>query len=333
MRKFSLSCIFIVYALMGIAQQNIPLTQLTGQYRFDGGMIIQFTVKQNKLFLITPGNPLQEMDAMGKNKYRSTTLKGDLFSFETGENKVITLTIANDRGILKGTKTTDPVVDNSEVMDSIVTERRSSEHFECWFNASDEAHIDSLLLYLEKDYPRILKDFKLSTLPPTRVKIYHDLKTFHLSINQPDAPPQVMDTAFGKDEFRMVSPSQAGAEILPFISHEFIHCVHLNIDYSPNNPRWLWEGVAMYESGWFMDPKETDIIKNKQYPSLNSLSNGMEYSLGYVIIEAIKDLWNFDTVIGLIKHRGNVEKTVQLTQAEFDKKVFDQIYNKYSGTK
>ena len=333
MFKISIGLIFIVFAHTAIAQQNIPLTELAGQYRFDEGMIIQFTVKQNRLYLITAGNPLQEMGATGKNQFRSTTLKEDLFTFESNENKVITLTIANDRGILKGTKTTDPVVDHSEVMDSILTGRRSSEHFECWFNASDAPHIDSLLLYLEKDYARILKDFKLSSLPTTRVKIYPDLKTFHLSINQPDAPPQVLATAFGKDEFRMVSPSQAGADILPFISHEFIHCVHLNIDYSPNNPRWLWEGVAMYESGWFMDPKETDVIKNKQYPSLASLNNGLEYSLGYVIIEAIKDLWNFDTVIELIKLRGNVEKTVQLTQPEFDKKVFDQIYNKYFSAK
>jgi RNA polymerase sigma-70 factor (ECF subfamily) len=159
--------------------------------------------------------------------------------------------------------------------------------------------------------------------------MYPDLKSFHLAINEPDAPAEILATAFGRSEFRMVSPSKGGPELMQFISHEFTHCVHLNIDYSPNNPRWLWEGVAMYESGWFMDPAQIDQIKNRNFPALQELGNGMEYALGYVIIEAIKDMWGFDAVIGLIKSRGDVEKVLSISEVKFEQDIFEHIYKKY----
>jgi hypothetical protein len=130
----------------------------------------------------------------------------------------------------------------------------------------------------------------------------------------------------------MTSPGSKGIDSLMLmkgVTHEFTHCVHLNIDYSPNNPRWLWEGVAMFEANWFLDPRETAIIRNRQYPQLASLNNGMEYELGYVIIEAIKDIWGFDAVINLIKKRGDVQAVLNLTEKDFEQKVFDQIYKKY----
>jgi len=130
----------------------------------------------------------------------------------------------------------------------------------------------------------------------------------------------------------MVSPHAVGVDSLMSmkgVTHEFTHCVHLNIDYSPNNPRWLWEGVAMFESEWFFDPAGIDIIKNKNFPSLSALNNGMEYMLGYVIIEAIKDIWGFDTVIRLIKKRGDVQAVLALKEKQFEEKIFEHIYEKY----
>lgn len=325
--------IFIIYfqlfQLNVSAQDKIPLAHLEGKYQFDGGMAIQFMIKHEILFLITPGNPLQEMQSSGKNEFLSKTIKGDQFLFEQNAQDSIYVIIKNAQGTIKGTKTSGQVTDYSESMDSLLTVKKSSDHFEFWFSEIDIKNIDSLIHYLEKDYSRILNDFKLQDIPKTRVKIYPDLQSFHTSINQPDAPPQVLATAFGKDEFRMVSPTKGGEELMKFISHEFTHCVHLNIDYSPNNPRWLWEGLAMYEAEWFMDPKEIDDIKNKNYPSLKGLGNGMEYMLGYVIIEAIKDLWGFETVINLVKNQGNIQKVMKISDEEFEKKVFGSIYAKY----
>jgi hypothetical protein len=195
--------------------------------------------------------------------------------------------------------------------------------------------VDTIAIDMEKNYKRILNDFKLKAIPNVSVRIYPDLVSFHKGINFPDAPDQVLATSFGKDDIRMVTPNNAGPEgwmLSHFAPHEFTHCVHLNIDYSPNNPRWLWEGVAQYEARWFFDPAELEVIKQKQFPSFADLNNGMEYMLGYVIIEAIKDLWGFDTVIDLIKSRGDVKKILKTDEKLFEKKIYEHIYRKYIKT-
>lgn len=61
--------------------------------------------------------------------------------------------------------------------------------------------------------------------------------------------------------------------------------------------------IFKFESGWFIDPKAVDVIKNKNFPPFAALYNGLEYELGYVSVEAIKDIWGFDVVVGLIPRR------------------------------
>jgi hypothetical protein len=130
----------------------------------------------------------------------------------------------------------------------------------------------------------------------------------------------------------MVSPRNAGQEgwMLSHVApHEFTHCVHLNIDYAPNNPTWLWEGLAQYEAPWFFNPADLEFIRKKEFPSFADFHSGLDYTLGYVIIEAIKDLWGFDTVLSLLKSRGNAEHTLNIDQKSFERKIYEYIYAKY----
>ena len=169
-------------------------------------------------------------------------------------------------------------------------------------------------------------------MPVITVRIYPDLQSFHQGINFPDAPAEVLATAFGKDDFRMVSPNATGVDssmLMKGVTHEYTHCVHLNIDYAPNNPRWLWEGVAMYESDWFFDPAEVYKMSNNTFPTFDSLGNGLEYMLGFVIIEAIKDQWGFNTIINLIKKRGDVQAVLKINQQAFEKIIYDRVREKY----
>jgi hypothetical protein len=317
------------WQVCAFSQKEIAVDKLSGKYVFDGGGAVQFTVRQQKVFLITPGNPLQEMKPVARNAYQSKTLGEERFLFTQNSDDSIRLAVASAQGTMHGVKVSGNVEDYSSAMDSLLPRRKSSDHFAFWFSDADTVTVDSVAHYLEAQHARILRDFKLKSLPVTIVKMYPDLKSFHMAINQPDAPAEILATAFGRNEFRMVSPTKGGPELMQFISHEFTHCVHLNIDYSPNNPRWLWEGVAMYESGWFIDPAQIDEIKNRNFPALQQLSNGMEYALGYVIIEAIKDMWGFDTVIGLIKNRGKAEKVLPISGVKFEQDIFEYIYKKY----
>jgi len=246
--------------------------------------------------------------------------------------QVVEVNTGAQQGAFKGKKIADNVELFSVAMDSILTFHKSTEHFLLRYSGVDAVIADTIAMDMEKNYTRILHDFKLEKIPLVTVRIYPDLESFHRGINFPGAPDQVLATAFGKDDIRMVSPRNAGPErwMLAYAApHEFTHCVHLNVDYSPNNPKWLWEGVAQYEARWFFDPNELESIKKKEFPSLASLDQGMEYMLGFVVIEAIKDLWGFDTVINLIKNHGDVQKVLNIDQIKFEEKIFERIYSKY----
>ena len=339
-RSKSMRCSFLFFHFLALiflpaspafSQAAIPFANLTGKYKFEGGLVVQFTTKNEKLFLITPGAPLQEMKRVNRNEYQSKSIKDGLFRFIEKKDTIFLIS-SNAQGSMQARKISLEIEDYSEAMDSLLNLRKRTKHFEFHYSNADSDFVDSVAMNLEGRYNKILADFGLKSLPLTRAKIYPDLKSFHLAINSPGAPPQVLATAFGKNEFRMASPSAWGDEtgtMIQNIIHEFTHCVHLNIDYSPNNPKWLWEGVAMYEAGWFLNPGELEQIRNRNFPALKDLNNGMEYMLGYVIIEAIKDKWGFNAVINLIKHQGNTQQVLGIPQNEFEEIIFSSIYRKY----
>jgi hypothetical protein len=332
--KFQIVLLFSLVTLHATSQNATQYNKSNAKYYgkyATKGLIVQVTQSDSSLVLAMPGAPFQLLIPVADNKFKTVTFGEEIFVFEERNGKVDQMISQRKGGSLKLRKISD-TPDNFNIGDSLLPLRKTTEHFIFFYSEVDSDDIDALASRLETDYVKIVSDLKVANLPNTSVRIYSDLQSFHRGINFPDAPANILATAFGKNDFRMVSPKTAGADslfIYKGMSHEFTHCVHLNIDYSPNNPRWLWEGVAMYEADWFLDPKELSYITSKKFPRLASLGNGMEYELGFVIIEAIRELWGFDTVIGLIKTRGDSNKVLQLSEKEFEKEIFSHIYSKY----
>ncbi len=292
---------------------------------------MQIAQIDSSLVLIVPGAPPQLLIHVEGNKFKTNTFGDESFTFSEKNGKVEEMISQRTGGSLKLKKISD-TPDNLNDTDSLLPLRKTTDHFSFYYSHVDSGEINALADKLESDYLKIVSDFKIENLPTTVVRIYPDLQSFHKGINFPNAPNNLLATAFGKDDFRMASPKSVGADssfLYKGMAHEFTHCVHLNIDYSPNNPRWLWEGVAMYEANWFLDPKEISAIRHKKFPHLASLDNGMEYTLGFVIIEAINDIWGFETIIKLIKKKGDSFAVLQIREKEFEKKIFDHIYGKY----
>jgi hypothetical protein len=327
-----ISCCFFLFTVK--AQHKIAkpdnITKCVGKYEVNS-TIVQVAIIKKALVLIVPGAPVQELTSIGDNKFKTDAFSDEIFHFVEKNGKIEAMVSQRPGGAFELKKISDSA-DNFNNNDSLLTLKKTTEHFIFLYNPIDSVSVVHMVEKLEGNYKKIIHDFKVAKIPTTTVRIYPDLISFHQGINFPNAPENVLATAFGKSDFRMVSPNSKGLDSLMLmngVTHEFTHCVHLNVDYSPNNPRWLWEGVAMFEADWFFDPKEIDIIKNKNFPSLTALNNGMEYMLGYVIIEAIKELWGFETVIQLIKKRGNVQAVLKLNQKMFEEKIFGYIYNKY----
>jgi len=312
-------------------QDPNPHARYVGKYEMDGN-VIQFAMQNGRLVLVAPGAPIQDLEYREKNKFQSNVFKDQFFVFAEDNGQIVEVSTGGQQGAFRGKKIADKVELLSVAMDSLLTFQKSTAHFILRYSGVDAGIADTIAMDMEKNYTRILHDFKLEKIPIVTVRIYPDLESFHKGINFSGAPDQVLATAFGKDDVRMVSPRNPGPEgwMLAYVApHEFTHCVHLNVDYSPNNPKWLWEGVAQYEARWFFDPNELENIKKKEFPSLSSLDQGMEYMLGFVVIEAIKDLWGFDSVLNLIKNHGDVQKVLNIDQKSFEEKIFERIYSKY----
>jgi hypothetical protein len=325
-------CLFISAARCQnpINEPNNPVSKYIGKYAVEG-MIVQVALNNNSLILMVPGAPLQQMIPVGANKFKTDTFSDEVFLFVEKNGKIEQM-ISQRPGQSLELKRISSTPDDFNQGDSLLPLRKATDHFAFLYSKTDSIDIDLIAKRLEGNYRKMLNDFKIEKLPVTVVRIYPDLVSFHQGINFPNAPDNVLATAFGKNDFRMFSPKNAGPDssmLMKGVTHEFTHCVHLNIDYSPNNPRWLWEGVAMFEAEWFFDPKEIDDIKTKHFPPLASLNNGLEYMLGYVIIEAIQDNWGFDAVVNLIKKRGDTQAVLKINEKQFEEQIFAHIYQKY----
>jgi hypothetical protein len=314
-----------------LAKTDPSLAKYLGKYQ-TGGMVVQVASYKDSLVLVVPGAPLQQLIWVRQNEFRSGSFDEASFIFVEEGGKVTRMISSMPSGSIELQRMSD-TPGSLNAVDSLLSLNKSTEHFQFLYTPADSSTITYIAEHLERNYARILRDFNLKTIPITEVRVYPDRTSFHSGINFPGASDFLLATAFGKSDFRMLSPRVVGendsAMLMKMVTHEFTHCVHLNVDYSPNNPRWLWEGVANYEAGWFVDPNDIEIIRKKIFPPFSSLNNGLEYEVGYVIVEAVKEIWSFNKVIQLISNRGDTEKTLQIQQDAFEKRIYDHIFKKY----
>jgi hypothetical protein len=103
----------------------------------------------------------------------------------------------------------------------------------------------------------------------------------------------------------------------------------------PNNPRWLWEAVAVYENNEFVDPRTLSYMVSGNYPTLEELNsdynsgNHYIYSVGYILLEYINETWGMDKVIELIQTNGNIPLTLGIAVEGFESGWYLFIEEKY----
>lgn len=118
--------------------------------------------------------------------------------------------------------------------------------------------------------------------------------------------------------------------------HEFAHCVTLHIN-PVNLRRWLWEAVAIYESGEFVNPKSLSYLVSGNYPTINDLDQGFNtgarqiYSVGYIIMEFIINEWGKDKSLELIKAGGDVQPVLGISESKFHDRWENFVKKKYFG--
>lgn len=214
---------------------------------------------------------------------------------------------------------------------------KESQHFSFYAAHGDIKVLDSLAITLENNYSRITSHLGIQIDKKINVKVFPNLKAFHVAINYPDAPDWVVGSSNG-DELMMVSPLNPGSihtyeSLMQVIVHEF---VHIAVSYARGDkgwttiPRWLNEGYAQYEAGQVNDHirkiAESGVTE-KAPPTWTQLENAsvMEfgnmngYGLSVTIVEFLVVTYGIDKLVSLIKAPENFETIYGLSEDALEK--------------
>ena len=211
----------------------------------------------------------------------------------------------------------------------------NEEHFEfILFDGLNTSDILPTSTALENNYQRIINDLHVADMPKVTIKIWADYNHF---LNDMESDIGIRYTGatgyiFSFTELRIFYNNQVAVAAV----HEFAHLVSMQVNSTiSNNPRWLWEAVALYENNEFVHPNTLAYMISGDYPTLNELntdynsSNHRIYQVGYVLLKYIVDNWGMDTVIELIQNNGNLSVSLGLTTTEFESGWYQFIEDRY----
>lgn len=202
---------------------------------------------------------------------------------------------------------------------------KESQNFAFYSTNSDIEVLDSLAITLENNYSRITNCLGVQIEKKINVKVFPNIKSFHVAINYPNAPDWVVGSSID-DELMMVSPLNPGSShtyksLMQVIVHEF---VHIAVYYARGEkgstalPIWLSEGYAQYEAGQINEYIRKSVkssLIDKTPPTWTQLDtasviefgkmNG--YGLSVTKVEFLIVTYGIDKLVLLIKEPENIE--------------------------
>jgi hypothetical protein len=227
-----------------------------------------------------------------------------------------------------GSSPTGPGTASAETLEL----RLTTPHFRLFAGRTPAATVQSAADALERQYARVLSDLTVPSLGPITVQIWQDDVTYYAVLDRYfGVHYQATGYITGRDELRVLAVSQLDVNVV----HEFCHAVSLSVSATfANNPRWLWETIALYENGELVPPRTLDYIVRGVYPSLADLNadpnaGRQVYELGYVIGEFIVERWGRAGLLDLIRAHGDVNAVFGVTSGAFEAEMYAWIRAKY----
>lgn len=192
------------------------------------------------------------------------------------------------------------------------------------------ATMDSVKNTLNKYTTQVLDKYQIDNMPSVTVKIWQNRKDFEATYGE-DAKYVQGYVVHDLWEIRFFN----GLPDLGFgVLHEFTHLVTLALNPTfNNNPRWLWEATAIYESKRPPVPEISDLncITNNSAPTLSSLNKHPFniYKVGFFLVDFIETTWGQDTLIALVKFNGDTQKALGISESDFEQQWLIFLKNKY----
>lgn len=220
-------------------------------------------------------------------------------------------------------------------------QQHQSANFTFHFRSIDAATIADAAFKVEVEYARIMSDQQLASMPRVSVFLHPDFPSLQEAVRGTvgTLPSFAKGLATGPTTIHVLSPnlstSWSYAAGVTAIVHEFAHCVSWQINGSiPNNPRWLWETVAVFEARQFVHPHSIPWLATGQpatFAWLNSFDNTDIYDVGFLIGEFITSQWGQAAIGSLVRNNGNVAAVTGLNEATFLTAWLDHVRRSYGA--
>ena len=202
----------------------------------------------------------------------------------------------------------------------------TSAHFIFRHTPLDTSTIAQTAATVESNVGRITASLGVADTLRVTVTLYADRAAMQEAV-RPVAgtlPSFASGLVTGPDQIHIMSPNLGNVwtydRAVTSIVHEFAHTVTLRLNPAfANDPRWLWESIALYEARQFVDPRGLAYMASGQPPTfeqLNAIEDTRIYDLGYVIAEFIVATWGEPGLVALVRQHGS-PSAVGATAEEF----------------
>jgi hypothetical protein len=218
-----------------------------------------------------------------------------------------------------------------------VFETHASANFTFRYSAVDTATVAQTAARVEAEHARILQDLGVATMNRVTVTLYPDQASLRAGVAPivGSIPAFATGLVTGPHDVHIVSPNaQPGAydARVADIVHEFAHCVSLVVDPGfANNPRWLWETVALYEAGQLVDPRGLPYVRSDPFTlaELNSFSDLRIYDIGGLLGAFVVERWGRDALPRLVRSHGDVAAVLGVDEATFVGRFLSYVRARY----
>jgi hypothetical protein len=191
---------------------------------------------------------------------------------------------------------------------------------------------------VEAHHARIVDDLGVPGMPPVRVTLYPDVDALRAGVSPIVGPVPAFATglATGPADIHVLSPNQGARWSYPVgvtaIVHEFAHCASMRLNPSiANNPRWLWESVALYEAGEVVDPRTLGYMTAGQPPTLaelNRIDDTRIYQVGGLMGAFVVETWGREALRDLVRTNGALQG-LGVDEAAFASRWFEYARARY----
>ena len=215
----------------------------------------------------------------------------------------------------------------------------ASAHFTFRYTAMDAASVAATGAAVEAHHARILGDLGLEQIPSVTVTLYPDPDSFRAAVAPlvGNVPSFASGLVSGPRDIHVLSPNLSSrwsyAEGVTAIVHEFAHCASMRVNPAiANNPRWLWEAVALYEAGQILDPRTLPYMTAHRPPALsdlNRIDNTAIYEVGGLIGEFIVETRGRGALRDLVRTGGALPAVMGVDEAGFVSRWFEYEQHRY----